>query len=248
LNLGWNPCAIEHCLFYVRMYSENSSVGAGTQLASPSSPGELCWNYKVNDPSALYLSDLFFLPGAAIRTLTQALARTNQALTPRLALRLRGYIGSPPAYCASPRTRARALGALLALGARPEVDQARIAAIGSCFPMSLELARSGAEIKAVVGFHTSLTTQAPAVVPGAIKARVLVCIGADDPFIPATQRAEFESEMRNTGTDWQINVYGRTVHSFTNAGSLNRGRSWVIASCKSSMTRPSPCRSQATAT
>jgi dienelactone hydrolase len=120
------------------------------------------------------------------------------------------------------RTHARALGALLALGARPEVDQARIAAIGSCFPMSLELARSGAEIKAVVGFHTSLTTQAPAVVPGAIKARVLVCIGADDPFIPATQRAEFESEMRNTGTDWQINVYGRTVHSFTNAEAAKR--------------------------
>jgi dienelactone hydrolase len=45
---------------------------------------------------------------------------------------------------------------------------------------------------------------------------MLVCIGADDPFIPATQRAEFESEMRNTNTDWQMNVYGGTVHSFTN--------------------------------
>ncbi len=83
------------------------------------------------------------------------------------------------------RTRARALGALLALGARPEVDQARIAAIGFCFPMPLELARSGADIRAAVGFHTSLTTRAPVVALRAIKARVLVCIGADDPFIPA---------------------------------------------------------------
>jgi dienelactone hydrolase len=114
------------------------------------------------------------------------------------------------------RTRARALGALLALAARPEVDKARIAAIGFCFPMPLELARSGAEIKAVVGFHTSLKTNAPVTEPGAIKARVLVCIGADDPFIPATQRAEFESEMRKIGADWQLDVYGRTVHSFTN--------------------------------
>jgi dienelactone hydrolase len=120
------------------------------------------------------------------------------------------------------RTRARALGALLALGARPEVDRARIAAMGFCFPMPLELARSGAEIKAVVGFHTNLATKAPVVTEGAIKARVLVCIGADDPFISAAHRAEFESEMRNTGTEWQMNVYGRTVHSFTNDEAAKR--------------------------
>ena len=59
------------------------------------------------------------------------------------------------------RSRARALGALLALAARPEVDKTRIAAIGFCFPMPLELARSGAEIKAAVGFHTSLRTKVP---------------------------------------------------------------------------------------
>jgi dienelactone hydrolase len=63
---------------------------------------------------------------------------------------------------------------LLTLAARPEVDAARIAAIGFCFPMSLELARSGAEIRAAVGFHTTLATKAPAVDPGAIKARMLV--------------------------------------------------------------------------
>jgi dienelactone hydrolase len=140
------------------------------------------------------------------------------------------------------RTRARASGALRALAARPEVDQARIAAIGFCFPMPLELARSGAEIKAVVGFHTSLTTKAPVVAKGAIKARMLVCIGADDPFIPATHRAEFESEMRSTGADWQMNVYGGTVHSFTNDEAAKRnmpeairynpeadGRAWASA-------------------
>jgi hypothetical protein len=81
-----------------------------------------------------------------------------------------------------------AAGALLTLAARPEVDAARIAAIGFCFPMSLEPARSGAEIRAAVGFHTTLAAKAPAVDPGAIKARVLVCIGADDPFIPASSQ------------------------------------------------------------
>jgi dienelactone hydrolase len=120
------------------------------------------------------------------------------------------------------RTRARALGALQALAARPEVDSERIVAIGFCFPMSLELARSGAEIRAAVGFHTSLATKAPAADPGAIKARVLVCIGTEDPFIPANHRAGFESEMRNTGADWQMNLYGRTVHSFSNPEAVKR--------------------------
>ena len=47
--------------------------------------------------------------------------------------------------------------------ARPEVDAGRIAAIGFCFggTMALELARSGADIKAVVGFHSGLGAAAP---------------------------------------------------------------------------------------
>jgi len=84
------------------------------------------------------------------------------------------------------RTRARARAALDALIARPEVDPARVASIGFCFggTMSLELARSGADIKAVVGFHSGLGTNAPKAAPGTMKARILVCIGADDPMIP----------------------------------------------------------------
>jgi dienelactone hydrolase len=127
-----------------------------------------------------------------------------------------------PLFDAPSQTRARAAGALQALAGRPEVDAARIAAMGFCFPMPLELARSGADIKAAVGFHTTLATKLPALDPGAIKARVLVCVGGDDPFIPASQRAEFESEMRNVGADWQMNVYGRTVHSFTNQKAAKR--------------------------
>ena len=122
------------------------------------------------------------------------------------------------------RTRARASGALQTLVAREEVNAARVAAIGFCFPMPLELARSGADLRAVVGFHTSLATKAPRTDARAIKARVLVCIGADDPFIPPDQRTAFEAEMRDAGVDWEMHLYGRTVHSFTNpeAGRRNR--------------------------
>jgi dienelactone hydrolase len=120
-----------------------------------------------------------------------------------------------PLFDAPSRTRARAAGALHALVARPEVDAGRVAAISFCFPISLELARSGADLRAAVGFHTLLSTKAPASAGLAIKARILVCIGADDPFIPPDQRASFETEMRDAGADWEMQVYGRTVHSFT---------------------------------
>jgi dienelactone hydrolase len=120
------------------------------------------------------------------------------------------------------RVRARAAGALRALVARPEVDASRVAAIGFCFPMPLELARSGADLRAAIGFHTGLATKAPAATAPAIRARILVCIGADDPFIPPDQRAAFEAEMRNAGADWQLQLYDGTVHSFTNPEAAKR--------------------------
>jgi dienelactone hydrolase len=129
-------------------------------------------------------------------------------------------------YADPSKTRARAIGGLRALAARPEVDASRIGAIGFCFggTMALELARSGADIKAVVGFHSGLATVAPKTDAKAVKARILVCIGGDDPFIPRTERAAFESEMQEGGVDWQIHVYGKTVHSFTNPTSANAQR------------------------
>jgi dienelactone hydrolase len=128
-----------------------------------------------------------------------------------------------PLFADPARTRVRALGALRALTAQPNVDAARIAAIGFCFPMPLELARSGAALRAVVGFHTLLSTKAPITDARTIRARVLVCIGADDPFIPPDQRAAFEAEMRVASIDWQMHLYGGTVHNFTNRETNGRG-------------------------
>jgi len=131
-----------------------------------------------------------------------------------------------PLYADPSKTRARAAGGLHALAARSEVDATRVGAIGFCFggTMGLELARSGADIKAIVGSHSGLATVAPKADARAIRARVLVCIGGDDPFIPLGQRANFESEMRDGGVDWQMNVYGNTVHSFTNPTAANAMR------------------------
>ncbi len=96
-------------------------------------------------------------------------------------------------------------------------DPGRVAAIGYCFggTLALELARGGADLVAVVGFHSGLATSRPGDAAD-IKAKVLVCIGADDPIIPPAQRLDFEEEMRAGGVDWQLHLYGGAVHSFTN--------------------------------
>ena len=115
------------------------------------------------------------------------------------------------------RTQALGRAGLEVLLGQPRVDHSRIAAIGYCFggTMALELARGGTDLVAVVGFHSGLSTVQPAAA-GVISARVLVCIGADDPLVPAEQRAAFETEMKAAGADWELNLYGGAQHSFTN--------------------------------
>jgi dienelactone hydrolase len=116
------------------------------------------------------------------------------------------------------KLRQRAGAALGALASLPNVDAARLGAIGVCFGGTtvLELARSGADLKAVVSFHGVLTPGAAAAA-GTVKARILVCTGADDPLVPASQVAQFEDEMRQAQVaDWQVISYGNTLHGFTN--------------------------------
>jgi dienelactone hydrolase len=114
--------------------------------------------------------------------------------------------------------RARGRAALATLAALPEVDASRLAAIGFCFggSVALELARGGADLKAVVSFHGVLATRMPAV-SGQVKASVLVCTGADDPLAPPDHVMAFEEEMRAAAVrDWQLISYGNTLHGFTN--------------------------------
>jgi len=112
---------------------------------------------------------------------------------------------------------ARARAALTVLTTQAETDPTRIAAIGYCYggTMMLDLARSGEDLRAVVGFHSALATVRPAA-PGAVRSKVLVQIGAEDPVIPAEQRLAFEEEMTAAGADWRMIVYSGCGHSFTN--------------------------------
>jgi dienelactone hydrolase len=51
--------------------------------------------------------------------------------------------------------------------------------------------------------------------PGPITAKVLVCHGADDPFVPAKDVAAFQEEMRQAKADYVFVAYSGAVHAFT---------------------------------
>ncbi|MGY2289719.1 dienelactone hydrolase family protein [Pseudomonas sp. SDO528_S397] len=96
------------------------------------------------------------------------------------------------------------------------VDTSRLASFGFCFGgcCALELARSGAPLKAAVSFHGSLDTPNPADAKN-IKGSVLVLHGASDPLVAKEQLPAFEDEMNAAQVDWQLLSYGGAVHSFT---------------------------------
>lgn len=114
--------------------------------------------------------------------------------------------------------RRRARAALDALCGLEGVEAGRTAAIGFCFGgmTVLELARSGAPVKAVASFHGLLTTAAPAR-RGDLRARILAATGAMDPLVPPADVAAFQREMSSADADWHLVVHGRALHSYTNS-------------------------------
>jgi dienelactone hydrolase len=119
----------------------------------------------------------------------------------------------------APERRRRIVAALETL--RAESDRRKIgdlkrqAAVGFCFGGGnvLELARTGADIKAVICLHGDLLTALPAK-PGDIKAAICVLHGSKDPVVPKKDRDTFEAEMEGSGAKWQMLVFGGLLHSF----------------------------------
>ena len=107
-------------------------------------------------------------------------------------------------------------------GARGIGDAKRRAALGYCLGGSnvIDLARTGADVAAVVSVHGVLATPAPAK-KGDIKAAILVLHGASDPVSPKAHRDLFEAEMDAAGARWYSLTFGNVVHAYTDVG-VNR--------------------------
>lgn len=202
---------------------EHDGVALRGELATPAGPGP--------HPGVLVMHDAHGL-GAVVRERAERLAQAGYVA---LATDMYGGgrlftksedAGAPfmelqenPALL-----RGRILAGLEALKALPQVDKARLGAIGFCFggQCVLELARSGAAVKGVVSFHGLLKTRLPAQA-GAVKAKVLVLTGARDPYAPLDDVAGFQDEMIAAGADWQVTTYGEAWHAFTDPLAETKG-------------------------
>ncbi len=120
--------------------------------------------------------------------------------------------------------RSRARAALDTLATQPEVDAGKLAAIGFCFGGStcLELARSGANLGAIVTFHGGLLPEMDGDA-GRIRSRVMVCHGAEDPLVADDVIKAVMEEFRRDKVDWQFIYYGNAAHSFTNPAADHYG-------------------------
>ncbi|GAB6046315.1 dienelactone hydrolase family protein [Methyloparacoccus murrellii] len=137
-----------------------------------------------------------------------------------------GRVGDSPEACAQLmgglikdrlmlQDRIRA--ALETLRRQPEADPQRLAAMGFCFGglCVLDLARSGADLRGVVSFHGLFTPPEPSST-APIKSRLLVLHGFEDPMATPEQAVELGRELTARGADWQLHLFGNSMHAFTN--------------------------------
>jgi len=111
----------------------------------------------------------------------------------------------------------RAQAGLATLAAQPEVNTEKLAAIGFCYggKVVLDLARSGADIKAVVTFHAVLAASAPAE-KGKVKAEILVLHGELDSMVTLDNVASFRQEMHDADVDHEVVIFEDAKHGFSN--------------------------------
>ena len=112
--------------------------------------------------------------------------------------------------------RRRALLAFETLLKQKNTNPEKIGAVGFCFGgmCVLELARSGAKLRAGVSMHGVLAKSALPTL--AIQSKLLILHGFQDPQVPPTQLQGFAEEMASVHVDdWTFTFFGDAKHSFT---------------------------------
>ena len=133
-----------------------------------------------------------------------------------------------PFYTNTALVKSRFDAALAKVKTFPQADTGKIAATGYCFggAMVLNLARLGQDLKGVVSFHGSLIG-----VPAdkqLLKAKILVCHGADDQFVTPTEVAQFKKQMDSIGADYKFVTYAGATHAFTNPDATATGKKFNL--------------------
>ncbi|HEX6193989.1 MAG TPA: dienelactone hydrolase family protein [Chitinophagaceae bacterium] len=133
-----------------------------------------------------------------------------------------------PFYQNPQMAKARFDAALAKLKSYAQADQSKIAAIGYCFggAQVLNMARMGSDLKGVVSFHGNLVGVAPD--KNLLKADVLVCHGAADPFVPQSDVDKFKKQMDSIGAKYTFKAYEGATHAFTNPNATAVGEKFKI--------------------
>ena len=116
-----------------------------------------------------------------------------------------------------PESQARYNKALEVLKAHKTVDSTRIGSIGFCFggAVSIKMARSGAELKGMVAFHSALPIE-PALTKNSINSAILIINGSEDGFLKPETVADFSEDMFKANVDFTYMNLKGAKHSFTN--------------------------------
>jgi dienelactone hydrolase len=129
-----------------------------------------------------------------------------------------------PFYSNPQLVKSRIDAALAKIKTYPQADTTNMAAIGYCFggTIVLNAAKMGEPFKGVVSFHGDLRG-----VPAnkdLLKAKILVCHGGADSFVPQEQVDAFKKEMDAIGADYTFKVYDSATHAFTNPAATETGQ------------------------
>ncbi len=133
-----------------------------------------------------------------------------------------------PFYQNPEMAKARFDAAMNKLKTYSQADTNNMAAIGYCFggAMVLNMARMGDDLKGVVSFHGNLVGVPPD--KNLLKARILVCHGADDKFVQQTEVDKFKKQMDSIGADYTFKAYPNATHAFTNPASTENGEKFKM--------------------
>jgi len=109
----------------------------------------------------------------------------------------------------------------------PQADSSRTAAIGYCFggSMVINAAHLGMPLDGIVSFHGVLQTAPPS---GNVKAKMLICNGAADPFVPAKDVANFKKQEDKAGVAYTFKDYPDATHAFTNPEATEKGKKFKM--------------------
>jgi dienelactone hydrolase len=109
-----------------------------------------------------------------------------------------------------------------------QTDAGNVAAVGYCFGggVLLNVVRLGTDLKGVVSFHGSLIGTAAN--KDLLKAKILVCHGGADPFVPKADADKFKKQMDSIGAVYTFKEYAGATHAFTNPNATAMGEKFKI--------------------